>query len=192
MTTEPLLRDIFWGWLFRVVAVVRFVLRPIRWAWRKSRAVTVVFLLSLTPTWPGEAIRFVTYEPLMDGFLMALTYRTEVYYLNSTEELDPANNVHSVRGCHYAGECAEHDAVYFRVRPRLSHDIWKLILYGNPIYVPDHIIAPIAPGVNECHVTYYGYRLTASYIARLVRSMQIYPTMLEASCHYLGGRNVAY
>jgi hypothetical protein len=57
------------------------------------------------------------------------------------------------------------------------------------VYVPDHIVAPIAPGLNECHVTYYGYRMTSSWIARVLRSLQFYPTMLEAKCTYIGGGN---
>jgi hypothetical protein len=80
------------------------------------------------------------------------------------------------------------DAAYFRVQPRLAHDVWKLVAYGNPVYVPDHIVAPIAPGLNECHVTYYGYRMTSSWIARILRSLQFYPTMLEAKCTYLRGQ----
>jgi len=156
---------------------------------RSSIVITLTFLfLSLfTDTQVGSAVRFVTIEPFVDAILMGFSKRTEVFYLTQADEIDPENNIHSVRGCRKRGECAEVDAAYFRVQPRLSHDIWKLVTYGNPVYVPDHIVAPIAPGLNECHVTYYGYRMTSSWIARLLRSLQFYPTMLEASCTYLGG-----
>ena len=149
--------------------------------------VTVLFLSIFTNTGIGSAVRFVTVEPLVDAVLIGLSKRTAVFFLTQSDEIDPENNVHSVRGCRKRGECAEVDAAYFRVQPRLAHDVWKLLVYGNPVYVPDHIVAPIAPGLNECHVTYYGYRMTSSWIARILRSLQFYPTMLEAKCTYLGG-----
>jgi hypothetical protein len=148
---------------------------------------TILFLSIFTNTQLGSAVRFVTVEPITDAILIALSKRTEIFYLTQSDEIDPENNIHSVRGCRKRGECAETDAAYFRVQPRLMHDLWKLIAYGNPVYVPDHIVAPIAPGVNECHVTYYGYRMTSSWIARILRSLQFYPTMLEAKCTYVGG-----
>ena len=78
-----------------------------------------------------------------------------------------------------------------RVKPRLAHDFWKLVNYGNPFYVPDHVVAPIAPGVNQCQVTYYGYRMTSSWISRLLRSLEFYPVMLEANCRYIGAEKKA-
>jgi len=151
--------------------------------------ITILALSTFTNTWLGSTVRFFTIEPVMDGILIGLSKRTEVFYLTQSDEIDPENNIHSVRGCRKRGECSELDAAYFRVRPRLSHDLWKLWMYGNPVYVPDHIVAPIAPGLNECHVTYYGYRMTSSWIARVLRSLEFYPTMLEAKCTYLGSSN---
>lgn len=150
--------------------------------------ITFAFLAALTPTRTGDAVRFVTVEPVFDGILMAVSMKTETFYLNHAEEIDPEANEHAVRGCKHEGLCTERDAAYFRIKPRLSHDIWKLIRQGNPIYVPDHVVAPIAPGVNKCEVTYYGYRVTSSWISRLLRSFQIYPTMLEAGCTHLGSQ----
>jgi hypothetical protein len=192
----------------------RLVKPPFSWLWRKYTAVwhrfayvrtgvngelvlsrtrssflvllTVALLSVFTNTRLGEAVRFVTIEPVIDGAMMAASLRTEIFYLTQSQEIDPEGNVHSVRGCRTRGECSEVDAAYFRVSPRLSHDIWKLCVHGNPIYVPDHAVSPIAPGLNECRVTYYGYRMTSSWIARVLRSLQVYPTMLEASCVYLG------
>lgn len=146
---------------------------------------TILFVAAFTPTWLGSAVRFVSVEPVMDGILMLVSKRTETFYLNNSEEIDPEKNIHSVRGCKMEGLCSEKDAAYFRIMPRLSHDIWKLIEYGNPIYVPDHVVAPIAPGVNRCEVTYYGYRMTSSWISRMLRSFELYPTMLETSCTHL-------
>ena len=147
---------------------------------------TLIIVAMFTPTGVGSFIRFFTVEPIVDGILMTTSMRIETFYLNNTEEIEPEENIHSVRGCKSEGVCAEKDAVYFRVKPRLAHDIWKFINYSNPIYVPDHVVAPIAPGVNKCSVTYYGYRMTSSWIARLLRSLQLYPVMLEASCTYVG------
>lgn len=157
---------------------------------RSSAVLVATFLLLsiFTNTRIGSAVRFVTVEPIADAILIGLSKRVEVFYLTQSDEIDPDNNIHSVRGCRKRGECAEVDAAYFRVQPRLAHDVWKLLTYGNPVYVPDHIVAPIAPGLNECHVTYYGYRMTSSWIARILRSLQFYPTMLEAKCTYLGGQ----
>jgi hypothetical protein len=211
-------RTVVGGLLSTVVSPVWRVLRPpLSWLWRiylsvwnrfaytvdrttKERRLsrvrssivvvfTVLVLSTFTDTWLGSTVRFFTVEPIVDGMLIGLSKRTEVFYLTQSDEIDPENNIHSVRGCRKRGECAEVDAAYFRVQPRLSHDIWKLWMYGNPVYVPDHIVAPIAPGLNECHVTYYGYRMTSSWIARVLRSLQFYPTMLEAKCTYLGSDN---
>lgn len=149
-------------------------------------ALTIAFLSAFTPTYPGSVVRFVTLEPIVDGLLMLISKHTEEFYLNHSEEIDPIENIHSVRGCRHRGECTEVDAVYFRILPRLSHDIWKLFAHGNPLFVPDHVVAPIAPGVNRCEVTYYGYRVTSSGVSRLLRSLEFYPTLLEANCTYLG------
>ncbi len=146
---------------------------------------TFLFLMGFTPTGLGSAVRFVTVEPVMDGTMMLISLRTETFFLNNSEEIDPDRNVHSVRGCKMEGRCSEKDAAYFRIMPRLAHDIWKLIEHGNPIYVPDHVVAPIAPGVNRCEVTYYGYRMTSSWISRLLRSLELYPTLLETTCTHL-------
>ena len=154
-------------------------------------AVTLLFVLALTPTGIGSALRFVSVEPVLDSVLMLTSMKTETFYLNNSQEVDPEGNIHSVRGCRIEGLCGEKDAAYFRVLPRLSHDVWKLIRYGNPIYVPDHVVAPIAPGVNKCAVTYYGYRMTSSWLSRLLRSLELYPTMLEASCRHESVNNSA-
>lgn len=149
---------------------------------------TLAVLLACTPTKIGSALRFISVEPISDGIVMLASLKHETFYLNHSEEIDPAGNEHSVRGCKHGGQCTEVDAAYFRVKPRLSHDLWKLITQGNPIYVPDHVVAPIAPGVNRCLVTYYGYRMTSSWISRLIRSLEIYPVMLDARCEYLGSQ----
>ena len=148
--------------------------------------VTILFIAMFTPTALGNAVRFFTLEPLIDASLMAVSKTTKEFYLNHSEEILPMEDIHSVRGCRKEGECREYDAAYFRVKPRLSHDVWKLFAHGDPIYIPDHVVAPIAPGVNRCQVTYYGYRMTSSWISRLMRSLQIYPVLLEANCEFLG------
>lgn len=168
-----------------------FVFKGKRNEFSKTRAtvfstLTCCFLLALTPTKIGNFIRFFTVEPLVDSSLMLISMNEEEYFLNHSEEIDPEGNVHSVRGCINLGACGEQEAAYFRIKPRLSHDVWKLIKYGDPVYIPDHVVAPIAPGVNRCSVVYYGYRITSSWISRLMRSLQIYPIMLEANCQHVG------
>ena len=74
------------------------------------------------------------------------------------------------------------DALYLCILHRLSHDIWNLVTKGNPNFVTDHVVAPIAPGNNKCEVTYYGYRLSSSWTSRLMRQLEFYPTLLEAKC----------
>lgn len=144
-------------------------------------AATFMAAVAMTPTTAGEFVRFFTVEPAVDAVMMAATMRTDKMNLYASEEIVPEHNIHSVRGC-AVDQCSESDAIYMRVKPRLSHDIWKLVAHGNPIYVPDHVVAPIAAGVNRCEVTHYGIRLTNSFIGRVASSLQVYPTMLEAKC----------
>jgi hypothetical protein len=146
-------------------------------------AATFALASAFTPTIVGEAVRFMTVEPAVDAASMMLTLRKDTFYLSESQELDPAHNMHQVKGTRVEDGRSTADAVYFRVRHRLSHDVWNMAVHGNPNYVTDHVVAPIAPGINKCEVTYYGYRMSSSWTSRMMRSLEIYPTMLEAKCN---------
>jgi len=211
-------REVFLGIYERILAPLWIIFGPpIRWIWSRyqhvwekyayyidaengerkisrsrSTALCLLFIASLsifTPTILGNMVRFITIEPIIDTASMLISLSTEEYFLTHSEEIDSDNNIHAVRGCRFRNECTEKDSVYFRVKPRLSHDAWKLIQYGDPFFIPDHVVAPIAPGVNKCQVTYYGYRMTSSWISRIMRSLQLYPVMLEANCVFVGAVN---
>lgn len=107
--------------------------------------------------------------------LFQFTWRDEVLYLTSAEEIDPENEVHAVRGCRQI-PCSEADAVYFRVRSTLLHNGWSLYSRGGMFY-PEEVAGIIAPGVNSCEVQSYGIRVKA-----LMRGWGVYPDMLNAVC----------
>lgn len=107
--------------------------------------------------------------------LMATTMRNEEVFLTMAEEVDPENEVHSIRGCR-AIPCTESDAVYFRVRASWMHEGYSLIKQGHMFY-PEEVAGVVAPGVNRCQVTSYGIRVKA-----MMRGWGIYPDMLNAVC----------
>ncbi len=150
-------------------------------SWKRATALGCAgafAIVGATPTHYGSAVRYFTVEPVSDAVGMVLMpKKDEKLYLNHSEEISPENNIYTVRGCRVAVGCGENDAVYFRVMPRLSHNIWSFFNNGGkPVFIPDHVIAPIAPGVNDCKVTSYGIRLRAAKWA------QVYPHMLSATC----------
>lgn len=106
--------------------------------------------------------------------LIATTLHTETAFLTQTEEIDPAGDVHSIKGCR-AIPCSEADAIYYRVRPDLAHSAYSWITTGGPFF-PDLTASVVAPGVNKCTVTSYGFRM------RLLRGWGVYPDMLDATC----------
>lgn len=132
--------------------------------------------VGMTPTAYGEFIRYFTIEPATDAVAMlSLGRKDETLYLNYSQEINPDKNIHMVRGCKTI-QCGEKDSVYFRVEPRLSHNIWSAFNNSKPFFITDHVVAPIAPGVNECKVTSYGIRW------RVARWAQAYPQLLSAQC----------
>lgn len=140
---------------------------------------TMTAVTALTPTtmggWVRDGIGEVA-EPVVDSVRMATTYESkETLYLSDSKETFPAQDIHSVKGCKSV-ECGEEDGVYFYVKPSILHNAWNWAVKGNPMYIPDHVVAPIAPGVNKCEVTSYGVRW------RVARWLQAYPVLLEAKC----------
>lgn len=148
---------------------------------RAGMMLTATFLAAatLTPTIPGEMLRSITVEPVWDGARMAVSLNTGKMYLSESKEIDPANDVHSVKACETL-TCQDEDGsdngMYFLVRPSLAHQAYSLATKGN-LFVPDLVVTSIRPGINECMVTSYGARL------RLFKYFNIFPSMLSAECH---------
>jgi len=156
----------------------------------KKRAgimLTATFLAAatLTPTMPGDMLRSVSVEPLWDGARMVTSLKTEKMYLSESKEIDPANDVHSVKACETI-TCQDEDGsdngMYFLVRPSLAHQAYSLATKGN-LFVPDLVVTPVRPGLNECSVTSYGARL------RLFKYFNIFPSMLSAECTLISAPN---
>lgn len=107
--------------------------------------------------------------------LMATTWNEERVFLTATEEIDPDNDIHSVRGCE-SFPCTEKQAVYYRVSRNALHDVYAFRTRGYFFY-PEEVASVVAPGVNDCQVTSYGIRVRA-----LMRGWGIYPHLLNAVC----------
>lgn len=107
--------------------------------------------------------------------LMATTWKEERVFLTNTQEIDPENDIHSVRGC-VSFPCTERQAVYYRVSRSTLHDGYAVIKRGYFFY-PEEVASVVAPGVNDCQVTSYGIRVRA-----LMRGWGIYPHLLNAVC----------
>jgi hypothetical protein len=111
---------------------------------------------------------------VFSAVLLLTTMRTEEVFLNSSEEIDPAGDVHNIKGC-TAIRCSEQNSVYYHVRPDFVHDVYAWTK-GRWAFYPDNVAAVVAPGVNSCTVTSYGFRM------RLLRGWGIYPDILDATC----------
>ncbi|RYD55143.1 MAG: hypothetical protein EOP83_21750 [Verrucomicrobiaceae bacterium] len=110
----------------------------------------------------------------LDAGLFAVTYGTEEVYLSKSQEIDSANNTHSVTGCESL-PCTEANSIYYRVREDTFNSLWSMIHHGGLFY-PDYVAAAV-PGVSKCTVTSYGFRFKFA-----MRQWDIYPDMLEAHC----------
>lgn len=169
--------------------VWRVVSAPFRWIWRVySRQIWNRFARNrdgrVTPKRAGWTVLgtviFLAIMPtvLHLGWQVALfqtTWKDEVIYLTSAEEIDPENEIHSIRGCRQL-PCAESDSVYFRVRSSVLHDAHAMWTKGHRFY-PEEVAGVVAPGVNRCEVRSYGIRVKA-----LMRGWGIYPDMVDAIC----------
>lgn len=144
-------------------------------------ALTVVLGVQAIPSVIGgdiaRAVVAEVVEPFKDSALMATSYKSgETIYLSHAHEIDPDNNIWNVRGCEKPTDCDTEDAIYFRVKPSLMHNAWSAVSKKNPFFIPDHVIAPVAPGLNKCTVASYGMRW------RLMKYAQAYPYLLDAKC----------
>lgn len=107
--------------------------------------------------------------------LMATTIQHDVVHLTDSKEIDPLDEIHSIKGCR-AIPCRESDAVYYRAQSTLLHDLYSLIKFGHR-YFPEDVAGVVAPGVNRCEVISYGIRVKA-----LMRGWGVYPHLLNAVC----------
>lgn len=166
------------GWVARRIrGLWRWYKRAIwdRYARNKEGRITqkraaTTFAATLLVLWVLPSVIGAT----LQGGLMALTMKREQVYLTQSEEIDPDNEVFNVRGNTKPVSTPE-NALYYRVRPTLAHQLHSYAVYHTPFYAED--IASIAPGLNRCEVVSYGFRMRM-----LVRGWGIYPDMLWSSC----------
>ncbi len=113
-------------------------------------------------------------EPVFDGARMAtMMHKNEIMYLNDEHVVDHAHNVWVVKGTTKPGGDVN-DAVLLNVKPSLMNDLWSWKNKGNPFFIPDQVVSPVAPGNQTRYmVTYYGHRW------RLFTWMQAYPELLD-------------
>lgn len=109
------------------------------------------------------------------GLYTATVKRDEKVYLYNSQEIDGANNIHSVQGC-YKIPCGDDDSIYYRIEASLFNELWT-ILNRHTLYFSDTIAAAVSPTVSECTITSYGVR-----VKLFMRSMDIYPNLLESKC----------
>ena len=178
-----------WIWL----KVVRPVLGPgadiLAWIWRRWRALwdMVVYDKDGKFRWHRAGVAIIAtlvalwVLPIFGGLFLdtaiyAFTGRTETLYLTQSQEIDPENDVHSIKGCTVL-ECDESETVYFRVRPSLFNHLWSLVVRQDLMF-PDEVAATVPPGTTQCEIHRYGLR--AKFLRR---GFDIYPEALSISCH---------
>ena len=150
-------------------------LRPNR---AKAMILTTAFLASgAIPGMIGTPARTVmgsVAEPIIDGARMAtMMHKDEIMYLNDEHVVDHAHNVWVVKGTTKPGGDVN-DAVLLNVKPSLMNDLWSWKNKGNPFFIPDQVVSPVAPGNQTKYmVTYYGHRW------RLFTWLQAYPELLD-------------
>jgi hypothetical protein len=107
--------------------------------------------------------------------LYLTTAKTEDVFLTQSQEIYPDDDIHSVKGCDSL-PCNEMSSIYFRVQPSWFNQAWALVNNGSLFY-PDYVAAAVPPGISECTILSYGFRLKF-----LMRRYDIYPDMLTANC----------
>lgn len=107
--------------------------------------------------------------------LYFLTRRSELIYLNQSEEIYPEDNIHSVKGCEELS-CNPETTVYFHITPRFFHHVWSVLNTGHLFY-PD-LVAAASPAVpTECRVISYGFR-----VKYFMNNFDWYPYALRINC----------
>jgi hypothetical protein len=180
-----------------VGAFLKKIARPYKWLWNKTSAKayeskwarglarlgrayllawTVAALPFSSDTLGVEQARYITSEPVYDGTRMAVFgVQTDTLYLNSVTEVDHKNEIFTVKGCKDYGDCDDKNSVFFRVEPRLMHQMWKWFNKGNPFFIPGQEVAPITSGAAPFayEVQSYGARW------RFAKYFQAYPEILS-------------
>lgn len=137
---------------------------------------TIVFLwFFLTPT-----LVFVT-----DVALYSATVKhDETIYLSFSQEIDPVNNIHSVKGSE-SEDSDELNGFYFRVESSAFNQLWSL-WHRNSFFYPDYVASAVPPANNNiCVVTSYGIRLKT-----FMKRFEIYPQLLSAHCRPVNGKDL--
>lgn len=114
------------------------------------------------------------------GLYFATVKHDETVYLSFSQEIDPENDIHSIKGSEDL-VTDDTNGFYYRVEPSLFNQLWAITHKGNLFY-PDYVASAVPAGNNNiCTVTSYGIRLKS-----FMRRMNIYPQMLSASCRPIG------
>lgn len=138
---------------------------------------TFAAAIAMTPTLPGEAIRYVTTEPVSDAISMMISHRTETPYLYKSSTMNAENGEFLAMGCNVAEKCdPTWDGVTYKIEPRLSHNVWNLFNKGIPMFIPDQIAGSIPSVPTKCTATVYGARW------RVLRHLEMYPRLLDVQC----------
>lgn len=140
-------------------------------------ASTIALSTAIIPGTMGVPARHVigsVVEPVVDGARMAtMMHKNEIMYLNDEHVVDHAHNIWVVKGTTQPGGDVK-DAVLLNVKPSLMNDLWSWKNKGTPFFIPDQVVAPVAPGnTTKYMVTYYGSRW------RLFTWLQAYPQLLD-------------
>jgi hypothetical protein len=183
-------------WIYSKVfrPLARLLFKPVRWIWRffrflwdkavyyedsfqnrqfsKTRA--GLFLLTFAVVaWyvivPAAILAFDT------ALYLATVKRNEVVFLTNSQEIKPAENEHSVQGCH-AIPCTDENSIYFRIRASNFNEVWSL-LHGDGLFFPDYVAASVPLSISRCKITSYGLR-----IKLLMRGLDMYPDLLKTEC----------
>jgi hypothetical protein len=151
-------------------------LRPTR---AKAMVLTTAFLASaMIPGMigaPARATIGAVGEPISDGVKMTLfMHKDEIVYLNDQHIHDAKENVWVVKGTTKPNGDVN-DAILFKVKPSLMNDLWQWKNKGDPFFLPDRVVSPVAPSGNGTayRVTYYGARW------RIATWLQAYPYLLD-------------
>lgn len=120
------------------------------------RLATAFMLSAMIPGMIGVPARNVA-EVGVDGFRMGTTLHTEVVRLNDTKNAADNDNVWTITGNRFHN--GAETPMIWKVKTSIPNDLWSLTHTGNPVFYPDDVTAPVAPGANDLYrITTYGVR----------------------------------
>ncbi len=170
-----------YGWLFNKVTMKKDKETGQKYRSKKragAMILSTIFLASaalpLGIGGPARSVIGAVTEPIYDGARMTTMMHTDIMYLNDQHLANHADNIWVVKGTREKGAGVD-EAILFTVKPSLAHDVWNMAVKGHPFFIPDQVVAPVAPGNTQAYkVTSYGVRW------RLANWLQAYPVMLDA------------